>query len=410
MNSNNRRYEYAMVIMFFFTWGLVFMDRLAISYLFPTIQRHIHVTNTDVGIIGFVTAACFAVSSIVFGTLADKMGYKKRFIVPFLLGTAVFSAAGVFTHTIEQLIIVRALVGFCEGPIAPLLYSALSVISSKDTFGRNCGVLNAGVGAIGATFGPVFITQLVAHFSWQYTFLLSSLPTFVMCALIAVFMKEIRTEPEVSDDGQIVKRPSMLDIFKYRNVVLCIIINIMVMCGYWTLMLFAPLYLVNISHFSVQTMGWVSSIMGILYIIYSILIPKLSDNFGRKPLLVVPLVLSIITPAAMFFFPGNLVSAYLYVAFGGVIAGVCPLFMNIIPLESVPLNLRATVGAVIQGFGDFLGAACWPILAGRIADAKGLPFMMLMAALLVTVAFITSVFVNETHPRRSKETGINLAG
>jgi MFS family permease len=137
----------------------------------------------------YATAFCFAISSIIFGFVSDRLGYRKKILLPFLLGTAIFSAAGVMVDSFPELLLVRALAGFCEGPVSPLIYSKLFSVN-KESFGRNCGILNSSVGTIGTTIGPVFITQLAVGYSWQMTFLLSSLPTFVMFLVVFFLLRK----------------------------------------------------------------------------------------------------------------------------------------------------------------------------------------------------------------------------
>jgi MFS family permease len=397
MTGTNRGYEYKLLAIFFITWGIVFMDRLAMSFLAPIVMPKLHLNNVDIGWIGFATAFFFAISSILFGFVSDRLGYRKKILLPFLLGTAIFSAAGVMVQSFPQLLLVRALVGFCEGPVSPLIYSMLFSVN-KESFGRNCGILNSSVGTIGTTIGPVFITQLAAAYSWQMTFLLSSLPTFVMFLAVFFFVKEIHVEKETVQDGT--KSVGFIDLFKYRNVLICLVMCVLGLSGYWTMMLFASVYLVNVSHFDLQSMGWVTSAMGILYIIYCIFVPKLADNFGRKPVMFAGLVFSIIAPLFMYLFPGALISVYTYIFFFGFTAAVVPIYMTMVPMESVPVTLVATVGALVQGTGDLLGAAVWPVIAGKIADAAGLPFMMLAASLLLAVTAVLTLALKETRPRK----------
>jgi MFS family permease len=397
MTGTNRGYEYKLLAIFFITWGIVFMDRLAISFLAPIVTPRLNMNNADIGWVGFATSFCFAISSIVFGFVSDRLGYRKKILLPFLLGTAVFSAAGVLVHSFPQLLLVRALVGFCEGPVSPLIYSMLFSVN-KENFGRNCGILNASVGTIGTTIGPVFITQLAAAYSWQMTFLLSSLPTFVMFLAVIFFVKEIHAEKETVPAGA--KSAAFTDLFKHKNVVICLVMCVLGLSGYWTMMLFASVYLVNVSHFNLQSMGWVTAAMGILYIVYCIFVPKLADNFGRKPVMFVGLVFSIIAPLFMYLFPGALISVYTYIFFFGFTAAVIPIYMTMVPMESVPVTLVATVGALVQGVGDLLGAAVWPVIAGKIADSAGLPSMMLAASLLLAITAILALTLNETRPRK----------
>jgi len=158
-------------------------------------------------------------------------------------------------------------------------------------------------------------------------------------------------------------------------------------------------YLVNVSHFNLQAMGWVTAAMGILDIVYCIFVPKLADNFGRKPVMFVGLLFSIVPPLFMYLFSGASVSVYTYILFFGFTAAVIPIYMTMVPMESVPVTLVATVGALVQGMGDLLGAAVWPVVAGKIADAAGLPFMMLAASLLLVITAVLALTLKETRPR-----------
>lgn len=258
------------------------------------------------------------------------------------------------------------------------------------------GIVNCAAGAIGTTAGAVLVTQLAAHYSWQNTFLLSALPTFVIAVLFIIFVKEIN----VSADAKSAEQVKVTEVFKYKNIILCIIINILGMCGYWTGMLFAPLYLTNVARLSVQTMGWIASLMGVLYVIYCVLVPTLSDKFGRKPVLAAAVALSLLSPLGMFLFPGMTLSVVLYVAFFGFTASVTPIFMTLIPMETVPIAIGASATAIVMSAGDFLGTACFPMVAGSIADAWGLPFMMLSAAILLAINVILAFFLKETRPRQ----------
>jgi predicted MFS family arabinose efflux permease len=205
----------------------------------------------------------------------------------------------------------------------------------------------------------------------------------------------VEKESVTKADG-VGQKDGFMDLFKNKNVVTCLITCVLGLSGYWTMMLYSSVYLVNISHFNLQSMGWVTSAMGILYIVYCIFVPKLADNFGRKPVLFVGLVFSIVAPLFMYLFPGASISAYTYIIFFGFTAAVIPIYMTMVPMESVSVTLVATVGALVQGMGDLLGAAVWPVIAGKIADTAGLPFMMLTASLLLVVTAVLTLALKET--------------
>jgi ACS family hexuronate transporter-like MFS transporter len=112
--------------------------------------------------------------------------------------------------------------------------------------------------------------------------------------------------------------------------------------------------------------------------------------------------MSILAPLGMYLFAQNIASVVLYVLFGGMVGSVAPLILAVIPTETLPAKFQTTAIAITMGCGDFIGGAVWPVIAGRIADLKGLPFMMLFATFMMIITVILCLFVIETHPLKRK--------
>ena len=410
-----KRYEAALVAMGFFTWGLIFMDRMAVSILMPVIQPYFDITNTQVGKISFVTSMCYAISAIVFASLVSKSSHRKLWLIFFVLVTALASGLCCLTRSYESLLFCRALVGIGEGPVLPLIYNFVAESSSDNRYGFNTGVINAGVACIAASLGPIFITQLIGSFDWQMTFLLSSLPTFVMVIILLAGVKEhgvsretgkaIKVAPkqEVKVEEKPKEKAKVSDMLKNRNFVLCCLIQILGCGGYWIITTYSSLYLVNVAGFNMATMGIAASLMGILTIAWDILVPKFSDNFGRKPLCIIGYGCAILAPLAMFLCQGNMLSVVMFVLFGGCFGAGFAVVAGAIPSESLAPNLRTSAIAIIMGLGDFLGAACLPLLGGVIADAKGLAFMMICGVIVGVLAMVLSFFLKESNQNRRSQ-------
>ena len=399
--EHNRKYEVLLVLIFFLTWGFVFLDRLSVSYLLPVLTESLNINNTQVGILGFVTTGAYAISAIFFGALSDKSGFRKRWLLWFVLMTSAATGLCCIAQNYGQLLILRTIVGIGEGPLWALMMSILLRASSENSFGRNIGIVNAGVGAISVTLGPILVTQLVGHFSWQLTFLLTSVPSFVMLFIIMKFVKEIKVE-----SGEDFKRSGELNqvnkgrfgaLLNHRNVVLCTLIAIGGMAGYWTLMLYAPLYLTNVAGLNVQQMGFIISFMGILYIILAFLVPKLSDNMGRKPAMTLFFALAMLAPLFMFIFPGTTPAIAAYILFGSLVGALVPVYAVAVPLETVVDNLRTTAQGFVNGVGEFIGGSCMPIVVGRVADLHGLQTTMGLGVAFLAACFGVSLLVKETN-------------
>jgi fucose permease len=51
-----------------------------------------------------------------------------------------------------------------------------------------------------------------------------------------------------------------------------------------------------------------------------------------------------------------------------------------------------------MGFGEVIGGALFPPYAGKIADHHGIPFMMLIAAIILAVNILLGFLLKETNP------------
>lgn len=405
----DRKYETCAVIFFFIAWGFVFLDRLAISFLTPVLAPALNLTNANIGMVGLVTTGCYAVSAVIIGGLSDKSGYRKRWLIPFLFATALFSALSATVQTYNQLLIVRGLVGLAEGPIAPIMFAMVSNLSSEQNFGRNTGIINMGVSVIGVTLGPVFVTQLLGVASWQMAFLISALPSLVMAVISIKVLREVEIDPQEADTEEKRDSGSFVEVLKYRNIVVCCVVGIFCMAGYWGLMLFAPLFWVNVGHISVQNMGFMTSGMGIMCIIWAVAVPKFSDHLGRKPIMTIALLFCALVPLGMYLFKAGLPGMGLYFLFGGLAGATQPFFVTLIPMESVPERLKATADGLILGVSEVVGGAVFPPIAGKVADLYGLPSLMMLCAIAFALAFIISFAVLETHGPKANKAALEKA-
>lgn len=400
------KYELTLVTILTLAFGFEFLDRLAMSFMLPIIQPELGITNEQIGILGFINTGAYSASAIIFGIIMDRIGGRKQWLLFWMFTTFLSTAACVWVTTYDQLIIIRALVGITEGPLLGL-FGAMLIHCNPKNFGRNFGTTNAGVGLIAVTFGPVMVTQVLKHFSWQMTYLLVSLPTLIIFFFILFWVKEVKTDPKLA-----LKQREMLQdaggfaaMFKNRNVIVCTILAVCMFGGYWTLMLFAPLYLVKVAGMSVQKMGWISSTMGILYITYCILIPKLSDLYGRKVVMIITAICCTTGPLLMALLPGSTLSIIGYVLFGGTIPSVIPLIAGVIPMESVVENLRTSANGLISGIGEFFGGSCLPVVVGKVADSSGLQATMGIGAMLLGISVALGFGLKESNPSILKKQG-----
>jgi Major Facilitator Superfamily. len=294
-------------------------------------------------------------------------------------------------------LILRTLVGFFQGPVMTLMIAILAQRSSKGTFGRNAGIVAAGVAVIANTLGPILITQTITAFDLFTVFKITGLLQIVIGIVVAMSIKEV--EVSKTDNNKQVKS-SMGQLFKNKNFVLCTIIGIFCMTGYWTTMIFAPMYLTNIMGMSTTQRGITSSVMGLIFIPLSLSVPFISDKIGRKPIMFVAYIACALSPLGMWIFAGTFISVVIYCIFGGFPASTQPLFANIIPMESLPDHLKTSAAGTIQGLAELFGGALWPLIAGGIAEYfGGIPSIMLIATVLLLACVLLSSMLIESNTR-----------
>jgi len=406
-------YELWLVICFFFGWGLIFLDAQAVSYCSALIVEEFGINNTQVGLIGTVGVGTFALTSLFVGAISDRLGYRKRLLVPCLLGCSIFAALGATTHTYGGLLITRALVGCFEGPILALVMAIMAQHSSENRFSTNCGIINAGVAVIAVLIGPTLLTQIASASNWRMAFLGAAIPTFILGIVTALTVKEVKVDIHTDAAG---KKTSIFDnfgiIFKTRNLFLCLLVGLFGMSGYWSLMQFATLFWTT-AGLSVTTTGIVISSMGIACIFYAIFVPKISDVIGRVPALAISYFICALVPFSMAVWGGAPITIWTYILFGGVPGAMTTMYMTIIPLETVSPALAGSVGGLILAAAQLVGGSLWPVIYGRIADAtSGFSTSMICAGVLFAIAATISCFIKETNTkemRRARKEAVRVA-
>ncbi len=120
--------------------------------MLPTFALKLHATTTQIGILASVFSIFQFFAAIFFGVLSDKIGRKKVLVVTtFMIALSyVFTA---FSTSFFMLLFSRAFSGFFSGNI-PAVFAAAGDLSTKETRGRNMGILGAMFG-VGFILGPI---------------------------------------------------------------------------------------------------------------------------------------------------------------------------------------------------------------------------------------------------------------
>lgn len=400
--SYDRSYEKRIVILFSLTWGFLHLNRLAVNFMMPAIMESIPMTNAQVSYISGATTVAFAISSAIIGYISDRTGHKKWWIVPLTITAGVFAGLSFIAQSFGMLIFFRAAFGVALGPILVLIYNIMEPASTKESYGKNTGYVNSTCEFIVTLCGPILMTQLCTWMGWRNsTALICVLVLLVGLIMIKVVRDTGKSELQVDS-----RKGQLRQVLRKKNVVLAGLIAIMALGGYWIIMNYAPLYWVEYAGLDINGMGIVTSSMGVLAIIYAFIVPKISDNVGRKPVLAIVFGIAIIAPIVMAIMPESKGTIAVYALIAGLPISTLPIYYSIVPYESVPDSLKATAGGFVAGVGEAIGGAVVPAIAGNVCP--DLKTIILSAAIVFGVAMILSICLTETNPntlkkRREKE-------
>jgi len=400
-------YENLLLLVLFFTFGFVFFDRLAITFLFKDIAAELALTNRHLGILSSVLALTWAVFGFVIPAACDVRGRRKPMLAVAVLVFSVLSALSGLVTGFVSLLVVRALMGMAEGPVLPLSQTFMADASGAARRGLNMGLLQgSAAGLFGSVLAPPIVVALSESFGWRVAFYVSCIPGLILAALIARYVKEnpgrltpAAAAPEAGVSAIAQALQGISSVLKYRNVVICLGIGCVYIAWFILIVSFAPIFLVSGKHYDSRTMSWVMSALGAAHVFWGFAVPWISDRIGRKPAMVIFSAISILAPLFMIFVdsPGTL-AALLFLSYTGL--GCFTIFMSTIPAETVPAGHMATAIGMIMGLGEIVGGVLAPTAAGYAADFYGLQMPFWISAGGAACALLLSLFLTETCPSR----------
>lgn len=84
--------------------------------------------------------------------------------------------------------------------------------------------------------------------------------------------------------------------------------------------------------------------------------------------------------------------------------GIAPLFLAVIPSESVPPTMTGAAVGVPTGVSELVGGVLMPVVAGGLADVYGLAVPMMVVGVVSLAAAFAGLFLIETAPGATAET------
>jgi predicted MFS family arabinose efflux permease len=394
-------YENGLLLLLGFSFGIAFFDRNAATILSPFIRDDLHLNNTQVGLLGSALALSWAIGAYVIAQWSDSAGARKPFLIAFLLIFSCCSFVSGLAPTFGVLLASRVVMGLVEGPFLPICLAIMIAESSPHRRGMNAGVMqNLFSALLGQSLAPLVFVPLAQHYNWRAAFYVSGVPG-LLCALAVLFFVREPAAIAASRDQSTAKL-SALQMLRVKNIALCSLISIC-MVGWliigWT---FLPTFLIEYRKLSADTMQWIMSAMGIASAASSFGAPAISDRLGRRPVMIGSCFIGMLAPLAAVYFQGPVaaMTALMFVGWLGI--GAFPLFMGVIPNETIGARQAATAMGLIVCIGEVLGGFGITTAAGRFADQTTLAAPFMVMATCAGLGGLLCLMLEETVPSRKR--------
>jgi MFS family permease len=395
------RYEQRLIWVLGITFGFLFFDRNAASFLMPFIARDLHFSNQQVGLVASALSFTWAVSAFLGGALSDGTGSRKPVLLASTIAFSLCSILSGLAGSFVALFAARLLMGLVEGPFMPVCQSLLAGESDPGKRGHNMGVMqNFGSNLLGSFAAPLVLVAIAEHSSWRTAFFLAGVPGLLMAMLITRYVHEPAKHSQPASDGNAASAMSYLAMLSFRNMILCVLMSTFMVSWMVLGWAFLPLFYVKVRQFSSGEMSALMSLLGLSAAFFSFVVPGLSDRLGRRPVVMACNLLGLLVPLAALYWHGPLYLLGALVFIGWAASGTFPLFMGTIPSETIPARYVATSMGLTVGVGEILGGVSAPALAGTAADRYGLSAPLLIQAGCALAGALLALALKETAPRR----------
>ncbi|WP_206922092.1 MFS transporter [Alicyclobacillus suci] len=327
------------------------------------------------------------------GILSDKFTGKTVLIWGLSIFSLATGATGIATGFVTMLVY-RIVTGLGEGLFWPAASQEITLVSTDEQRTTVMSIYWAGY-PIGGFFGTWLGAMVGAHYGWRPVFLVAFLLGVIVAVLYGVLVRNKRGDA-ASVKVQLREKVALREIFRQPVVVVLGIFYLLLMSGWWIVLLWAPTFMETQKHMSLTTGGTIASLMGLSGALGGVLIGRYCDRgtiARRKVVLVWITILTAVMMALMVVGIPTwlLVVVVLLLGFFGY-----PITPVVLAITSQAVAKRVAGSAIgfVMNVGMLAGAIT-PAIAGFLQENLPISTVWVLAALLQLISCLALCFTGK---------------
>jgi MFS family permease len=375
-------------------------DRQVVPILVPSIKDELHLTDTELGLIGGLAfSLIYAVAAFVFGFLADRSSRRAVILFGLVCWSAATAASGLAT-SFWSLFAARFVTGIGEASLYPCAMSILQDAYPAEKRGRAIGLIGAST-ALGGGLGIGLGGWLVEHIGWREVFFYYGGAGLLAIPLLLVMIEPKRSHDHTTKDHDPPLRivGDALSDIRLLSIWFSGMVMLTAASGWVT---WAPTYFVRDLGFDLREAGGIFGIAQLFGgVAGSIVGGRLGDRYRSRgfagQLKVAAFMAAVTAPLVGVALLNDVPHAILLIA---AVMGPFTIYASLPNLQSmvaeiVPPKRLGLTFAVHMLFLAGAGTALGPFLVGWASDATGSLRTALMVPLLAAMLSAVGAIVAE---------------
>lgn len=187
-SRQHHRYAWYVVGMLWLIAFFNYADRQAIFSLFPLLQKEMHLSPVELGLLGSGFAWVYGISAPFAGNIVDRIR-RKTAILGGLLAWSTIAILTSLAHSFRQLFGFMAVEGLGETFYYPASMSMISDYHGRKTRSRAMGFHQTAV-YVGTIAGGAFAGLIGEHYGWRWSFIFFGGSGIVLAFVLIRLLRE----------------------------------------------------------------------------------------------------------------------------------------------------------------------------------------------------------------------------